>query len=152
MKETNQFRQRQTRQRQLILETLRGLQTHPTADEIYQLVRRQMPNVSLGTVYRNLERLSADGLVRKIHGEGGSRRFDGDLSPHHHARCRKCGLLADLPAQLPLSELGALPGLAGFQVQGYRLELVGLCPRCQSSSGATPPDPSGCPGRRFRLQ
>lgn len=140
MCETDKPRQRQTRQRQLILETLRGLKTHPTADEVYHLVRRQMPSVSLGTVYRNLERLSSDGIVRKIHGEGGSRRFDGDLSPHHHARCRRCGRLADLPAQLPLPELGGLPGLEGFQVQGYRLELVGLCSRCQAGSGPAPAD------------
>jgi Fur family transcriptional regulator, ferric uptake regulator len=132
MNEHDQPRQRQTRQRQLILETLRGLKTHPTADEVYHLVRRQMPSVSLGTVYRNLERLSSDGLVRKIHGEGGSRRFDGDLSPHHHTRCRRCGRLEDLAAQLPLPELGGLPSLGGFQVQGYRLELVGLCLRCQA--------------------
>lgn len=145
MKESDQVRQRQTRQRQLILETLHGLKTHPTADEVYHLVRQQMPNVSLGTVYRNLERLSADGLVRKIHGEGGSRRFDGDMSPHHHARCRSCGRLVDLPARLPLPELGDLPGLEGFQVQGFRLELVGLCPRCQSGSGA-PPAAAGAEG------
>jgi len=140
MSETDKPRQRQTRQRQLILETLRGLKTHPTADEVYHLVRRQMPSVSLGTVYRNLERLSSDGMVRKIHGEGGSRRFDGDLSPHHHARCRRCGRLVDLPAQLPLPELGGLPGLEGFQVQGCRLELVGLCPGCQSGPGPAPAD------------
>ncbi len=138
MSKTDPPRQRQTRQRQLILETLRGLRTHPTADEVYQLVRQQMPNVSLGTVYRNLERLSADGLVRKIHGEGGSRRFDGDLSPHHHARCRRCGQLVDLPAQLNLPELGELPGLEGFQVLGFRLEVLGLCPRCRPVAGPPP--------------
>jgi Fur family ferric uptake transcriptional regulator len=138
MSETEKPRQRQTRQRQLILETLRGLKSHPTADEVHHLVRRQMPAVSLGTVYRNLERLSADGLVQKIHGEGGSRRFDGDLSPHHHARCRRCGRLEDIPAPLPLPGLGGLPGLEGFQVQGYRLELVGVCLRCQAGAGAAP--------------
>jgi Fur family ferric uptake transcriptional regulator len=142
MNETPKSKQRQTRQRQLILNTLRGLNTHPTADELYLLIRHEMPSLSLGTVYRNLEKLSAEGLVQKIHGEGGSRRYDGDLAPHHHARCRRCGHLEDLPGPLPPPPLDGLPDLGGFEVHGYRLELLGLCAGCRARNQAAADGPA----------
>ena len=127
---------RLTRQRMMILETLRSLSTHPTAEELHVLVRGKLPSLSLATVYRNLERLSAEGLVNRIPGEGASRRFDGDVSLHHHARCRRCGQLVDLPARLPLPDLEGFPELGSFRVQGFRLEIVGECARCQAAGPA----------------
>jgi len=120
-----------TRQRQAILETLQGLNSHPTAPELYELVRQRIPRISLGTVYRNLDALAAAGLVRKIvHGHA-EARFDGDVSRHYHVRCVECGRIADLHGiaeeQIDLGEIGRL---TGFRVLARHLEFVGICPEC----------------------
>jgi len=120
-----------TRQRRIILEELRKSGSHLTADELYGKVRRRLPRVSLGTVYRNLELLSRGGTIGKIETAGGKMRFDSMAEPHYHIHCRRCGLVADLElAHLPdLEKLVADP--VGFRITGYRLEFTGLCPRCR---------------------
>ncbi|MBA4358220.1 MAG: transcriptional repressor, partial [Desulfovibrio sp.] len=87
---------RMTTQRQVILEELRGLKSHPTAGELCQLVRKKLPRVSLGTVYRNLEILSRSGVIQKIDVAGVEMRFDGDISNHYHLRCVGCGRVFDV--------------------------------------------------------
>jgi len=77
-----------TRQRRVILEELQRTKSHPTADELYRKVRRRLPRISLGTVYRNLELLSRSGLIRKLEIGGGKMRFDGIVEPHYHIHCR----------------------------------------------------------------
>ncbi|MDY0275163.1 MAG: transcriptional repressor [Desulfomicrobium sp.] len=121
---------RVTNQRKIILEELQGVKTHPTADEIYSLVRKRLPRISLGTVYRNLEILSNLGLVRKLENAAGQKRFDGDMSPHHHIRCCKCGKVGDIFNAPALN--GVDQGLdTDFQVTGFLLEFAGICPQCQ---------------------
>ncbi len=124
-------RLRVTKQRQVILEELRGTESHPTADELYRQVRQRIPRISLGTVYRNLETLSREGLIRKLEIGGGKKRFDGVVAPHYHIHCQFCGRVADLVlTSLPDPEsLVADPG--GFQVTGHQLEFFGICPRCR---------------------
>ena len=92
---------RDTSQRRIIMEELVKLKTHPTANEIYERVRRRIPRISLGTVYRNLEMLSESGLIRKLETAGTRKRFDGTVSNHYHVRCIKCGRMDDL--NLPVS-------------------------------------------------
>ena len=121
---------RMTRQRRAILDTLTGMKSHPTADELYSVVRRKMPRISLGTVYRNLEDLSSAGIVRKIDAGGGQRRFDGDMDPHYHARCIDCGKVLDIHAEAPVDLADVARALGDFQLIGHRLEFVGLCPEC----------------------
>ena len=126
--------QRNTRQRQVILEELRKLTSHPTATGIYQIVRRRLPKISLGTVYRNLERMAQAGIVRKLELGSAEARFDGNLDQHDHVRCLDCGRVEDIPAP-PLELLGGEEDdLGGYRILGYRLELQGLCPRCQKRS------------------
>jgi len=122
---------RLTNQRRLILEELKAVTTHPTADEIYGMVRQKMPRISLGTVYRNLEVLSSLGLVRKLENAAGQKRFDGDISPHHHIRCDVCGKVGDI------SDAPDISGIeqeidTDFQITGVSLEFSGICPRCLS--------------------
>jgi Fur family ferric uptake transcriptional regulator len=118
-------------QRQIILEELQREKNHPSAQELYERVRHRLPKISLGTVYRNLEQMAASGLIQKIEGTGGQRRFDGDLVDHYHLRCLYCGRVED--ASLPkLSRLNQTFGkMTDYTILGHRLEFLGICPRCQ---------------------
>lgn len=121
---------RLTNQRRIILEELKSVTTHPTADEVYGMVRRKMPRISLGTVYRNLEVLSSLGLVRKLENAAGQKRFDGDISTHHHIRCDVCGKVGDIFDAPDIS--GIENGLhTDFQITGVSLEFSGICSLCQ---------------------
>ncbi len=122
---------RMTRQRKVILEELRKVKTHPTADQVYEMVRKRLPHISLATVYRNLDTLSGSGEVLTLELSGSQRRYDGDVREHHHARCRNCGIVVDVPSGVvPMPEMTALD-LDGFMVSGYRIELAGLCKSCR---------------------
>lgn len=126
---------RLTNQRRIIMEQLRSVTSHPTADEIYGMVREKMPRISLGTVYRNLEVLSSLGLVRKLENAAGQKRFDGDMSPHHHIRCELCGKVGDIfdAPDIPGIEMNVS---TDFQVTGYSLEFSGICPECRQAREA----------------
>ena len=119
-----------TRQRQVILEELKKARSHPTANEIYETVRSRLPRISLGTVYRNLEILSREGIIRKLELGGDQKRFDSELGGHYHARCIKCGSLDDIsPRPIPDIE-DAFRNVCGYQITGHQLVLTGLCPNC----------------------
>jgi len=124
---------RTTRQRTVILDELRSRPTHPTADELFRRVRRRLPRISLGTVYRNLELLSEHGVIQRIDVPGGQRRFDGDTDGRYHIRCVACGRVDDLHGRPPAGLEKAFRNRAGYKVLGHRVELLGLCPRCQKS-------------------
>ena len=126
--------QRNTRQREVILEELRKLRSHPTAVGLYELVRRRLPRISLGTVYRNLELLAAMGEIQKLGPGAAQARFDGNTDRHDHLRCIDCGRVDDLPgAPLDLAQVKH-NDLSGYKLLGYRLEFVGVCPGCREQS------------------
>lgn len=128
--EPNKPRLRMTEQRRVILEELRKVKTHPSADQIYEMVRKRLPHISLATVYRNLDVLSEAGEILTLELSGTQRRYDGDVRDHHHARCKNCGKIIDVPSGVvPMPEMTALD-LDGFMVSGCRMELVGLCKSC----------------------
>jgi Fur family ferric uptake transcriptional regulator len=121
-----------TRQRQCVLDVLRATCQHPTADELYELVRMELPHISMGTVYRNLDVLTRSGEVRKVEMPHGPARYDADLRPHHHVRCVECGALDDVfeaPAPGPAPRESA----RGFKIYGMTVEYAGLCPACHTS-------------------
>lgn len=122
---------RLSKQRKVILEELQKVDTHPTAEEVYEMARRILPRISLGTVYRNLEFLCAQGLILKLGAPGEQKRFDGNPEPHCHVRCLVCSRVADIPVAL---EAPRIPKGAdcGFDIQGCNIEYVGLCPACQN--------------------
>ncbi len=120
-----------TDQRRIILEELRKVNTHPTANDVYDMVRKRLPRISLGTVYRNLEILSEIGAIQKLELAGNQKRFDGTVENHYHVRCLGCGRVEDVPVG-PLPALDkALKGVSDYKVFWHRLEFMGLCPRCQ---------------------
>jgi Fe2+ or Zn2+ uptake regulation protein len=121
---------RMTRQRKIILEELQKVNTHPSADEIYEMVRLRLPRISLGTVYRNLEILSELGKIQKLQLSGALKRFDWDTSKHYHIRCVRCNRVDDAPIA-PLNQIeDELYESTVFEIIGHNLEFVGLCPEC----------------------
>ena len=122
--------QRKSKQRDIILEELKGVDCHPTADELYEMVRKRVPNISLGTVYRNLELLVAGGAIQKLDA-GGKKRFDANTMSHPHIRCLRCGKIEDVHIEVATKQLSA-PEAHGFKVIGCNVEYLGLCPDCQT--------------------
>lgn len=121
---------RMTQQRRVILEELRRAKSHSSADEVYEMVRKRLPRISLGTVYRNLEILSELGEIRKLELGGTTKRFDWDPSKHYHILCINCGRVDNAPLA-PLNQLeDELYGATVFTIIGHRLEFTGLCPEC----------------------
>lgn len=122
-----------TSQREVIIEELRLVKTHPTADQVYEMVRKRLPKISLGTVYRNLEVLSDLNLIQKLEVGGTQKRFDGNIENHYHVRCKVCGKVEDLPTEKMINISGlediysAADGYVGLT---HKLELVGVCPKC----------------------
>jgi len=122
---------RMTPQRQIILDELRKMKTHPSADEVYGRVRIRQPRISLGTVYRNLETMSECGIIKKLDVAGSQRRFDSDTDNHYHVRCVECGRVDDVEINQIDGLKEALHGASGYEITGHRLEFVGRCPKCQ---------------------
>lgn len=123
--------QRHSRQREVILEELQTLVSHPSAVALYEVVRRRLPKISLGTVYRNLELLVQMGLAQKLQVGGGEARFDGDMRRHDHVRCLGCDRIDDIPGP-PLDLAGGYANdFGGYRIVGHRLEFLGLCPACK---------------------
>lgn len=125
---------RWTKQRQAIYDYLSGQESHhPTADEVFHGVRPGLPDISLATIYKGLEGLEACGLVTKLPPDrDGAARFDARPEQHYHLRCLKTGEVRDLPTPFDPDLIDRLdPGLRerlaaeGFQLAGYRLELIG---------------------------
>ena len=119
-----------TKQRQVILEEVRKLNTHPSADEIYKVVRRRLPRISLGTVYRNLEILAQMEEIQKLELSGSLKRYDWNTNKHYHIRCVRCNRVDDAPIA-PMNQLeDELYEATVFEIIGHNLEFTGLCPEC----------------------
>lgn len=125
---------RMTRQRSIILEELRSVDSHPSADEIYEMVRRRLPRISLGTVYRNLEILCELEEIQKIEAGGTLKRFDGNPEPHYHIRCIGCGRIADAPVAPFIHGGEAIHEVTDYKIIGHRFEFLGVCPKCSDTA------------------
>lgn len=123
---------RMTRQRRIILEELRNTRTHPSADEVYERVRRRLPRISLGTVYRNLDVLSQSGVILRMDGAGQQRRFDATTDPHYHIRCTGCGRVDDLFFECEQDLEQCARESCDYEVTGHWVQFDGLCPKCRN--------------------
>lgn len=125
-----------SKQRELILKTLIECCCHPTADELYGMVKPQAPGVSLATVYRNLNQLAAHGMAKKVSMPGSADRFDGVMAAHYHLVCQDCGTMVDIPTHLlPNMDKAALQQ-TGCSITGHDILFYGLCSKCNKSSYA----------------
>ena len=124
---------RLTPQRQVILEELAKVKTHPTANEVYDMVRKRLPRIGLGTVYRNLELMADNGLILKLEVGGSQKRFDATTDLHYHIRCTCCGRVDDIDfsAMPQLDQLAA--DSSDYQVLGHHIEFSGICESCGDS-------------------
>ena len=118
-----------SRQREALLRELRSRKDHPTADTLYQELRKEYPRISLGTVYRNLALLCELGEIKKIPCGDGSERYDGFVDPHNHFVCSECGKVIDLTEPVPECETKVKNKDIGC-VNCYSLIYYGLCKEC----------------------
>jgi Fur family peroxide stress response transcriptional regulator len=125
--------QRYSRQREEVLRVVRETDSHPTADWVYEQVRKTLPSVSLGTVYRNLNLLADEGLLQRVILDDGIVRFDGNTNDHHHFICTKSGKIYDVVLSLGdelltkfNAEVNAQTGsLSGFKATHFKIEFYG---------------------------
>jgi len=120
---------RMTRQKKLIYEILCSTTSHPTADLIYEQARKEIPDISLGTVYRNLQVLQEDGKILELNYGKSQSRFDGNSNTHYHFVCEKCGKVFDFEPNCQLIGSDVLSGAPGI-VKTHRLECYGICKEC----------------------
>jgi len=122
---------RDTRQREAILSMLRNTRSHPTADQIYDEVRKDIPNISKGTVYRNLHILEVDGVIGELKTDNSKSRYEYRIGSHYHFRCDRCGRVFDLdePVDTELDE--RISEETGFRILNHQTEFRGLCKECQ---------------------
>ena len=124
---------RMTQSRKAILSALGAGESHPTADEVYSIVRRQLPRISLGTVYRNLDLLAKHGFIRALATAGEPRRYDAMLEEHHHIRCEVCGRIDDVTLGQTVPPEDLVVDGAGYEVHGCTLCFTGVCRECSGN-------------------
>lgn len=122
---------RTSKKRDAMLALLRSTHRHPGADWVYQELKARYPDLSLGTVYRNLNHLCERGLIRRVGTVEGQERYDGVVTPHSHFICSRCGAIIDLPEQSPGKEWLEAAGVQyGFQAEGCEFTVRGTCWGC----------------------
>ena len=126
------MKRRETRQRKAIMEVLRDVRSHPSADWIYDEVRKKLPHISKGTIYRNLNVLEDEGLIIELNVDGMAGRYEARQGNHYHFICEKCGRIFDLDVPVESGLNTEFAKKTGFQITHHQLEFRGLCKDCQS--------------------
>lgn len=127
---------RKSQQRDRIMEILRETDSHPTADWVYNRLKSEIPDLSLGTVYRNLKVLAKQGHIQKLPFGSTFDRYDARMSPHYHMVCEECGIVADLELPLYSSINASANEMSTFKISHHRIDFFGLCEKCQESEQA----------------
>jgi Fur family ferric uptake transcriptional regulator len=125
---------RMTKQKTVVLEELSKVKNHPTAYDVYEMVKSRLPRISLGTVYRNLEQLSSGGQIRRLDMGQSQRRFDAVVDDHLHIRCISCGKVDDVPLNPAMSTItikDIVRSQSGYDVLGCEMDFQGICPKCK---------------------
>ena len=132
---------KQFRKRNAILSCLRGTDSHPSAEWIYDQLKSEYPEISLATVYRNLALFKEQGLIASLGTVGGVERFDGNTEPHVHFICSSCSRIEDLPeVQAPEDLCAEAEDATGGKVTGCILTFTGVCAQCREDSQENCPE------------
>jgi len=123
---------KRSRQREKILNILRSTDTHPTASWVYDELKKDFSNLSMGTVYRNVNILIDQNLVTRIESGSSFDRFDGNVEPHYHFICQECDSIFDMPIEV-MEKLNKQANQAtNHQVKEHRINFYGLCENCKN--------------------
>ena len=126
---------KQFRKRNAILNCVKCTDVHPSADWVYSQIKMEYPDISLGTVYRNLSLFKEQGLIISVGTVNGIERFDGNIEPHVHLICTSCDCVTDLPQMaVPTSLSGEAAALTGAKINTCHLSFTGVCARCNGSN------------------
>ncbi|MCL5011443.1 MAG: transcriptional repressor [Candidatus Marsarchaeota archaeon] len=117
------IKERKTKQKKAILKYLDNNTSHPTAEEVHEAVKKEISGISLGTIYRELNKMSEKKQIRKI--EGKKRRFDYNTSSHAHFKCLKCGEILDIDYKIDYKKQN------GFEIKSHELMFNGICKKCK---------------------
>ena len=123
---------RNTIQRSLVLEAVKELRCHATADEVYDAIMKIHPNISRGTVYRNLNLLSDTGEIHKVEMPSGADCYDHLCHEHYHTRCMKCGRVFDVEMEFIEGLERRIKDTHGFEFTGHDIIFKGICRKCYS--------------------
>ena len=121
---------RHSKQREMIVNLVKRTKSHPSAEWVYTEVKKKVPNISLGTVYRNLKLLQSRGEVAEISCEGDEFRFDGNTGLHYHITCQKCGKISDVDGYIIKGVENKVSSLTGYQITTHCIGFKGVCPEC----------------------
>ncbi len=119
-----------SKQREIIHKTLENNVIHPTAEQLYEILQKDEPTISLGTVYRNLNKLADNGIVKKIDGLETASHFDHNTHAHYHFICNKCKQVYDVPAEVAPDLVTQTETKTGFVLQGHDINFNGICRTC----------------------
>lgn len=121
-----------SRQRELIYNTVIENQVHPTAEFVYNYLKKDNPQLSLGTVYRNLQQLSDNGAINRVSIPNQPDRFDGVIKPHYHAVCSKCGKIEDIFIEEMENIDSLVAEKTGLNIIGHEIVFKTICPLCKN--------------------
>ncbi|CEP81340.1 transcriptional repressor [Paraclostridium sordellii] len=121
-----------SKQRELILNAVRDNTIHPTADYIYDYLKKNNPNLSLGTVYRNLSQLVNHGFIQKVSIPGFPDRFDGNISEHNHMICEICGNIQDIQCDTLRNIPNVISDELDLEITSCNVILQGICKNCKN--------------------
>lgn len=127
---------RLTRQRRAIFDLLRSLKNHPTADDIYPTLKKTIPSMSLGSLYRNLDILTREGMIAKLDTFGDTMRYDGNMEEHVHFQCVRCGAVLDFESDKDCEIRNHLRSIlnSDSSIHSISIQLKGICGKCSSTS------------------
>ena len=124
--------QRNTVQREIILNMLKKMNSHPTIDEIYAEIHKDHTSISKTTVYRNLRQLAQNGVIRQVSLPDGLERYDERIAQHYHFNCKKCGRIFNVDIEYLAGINDTVQGKYGFQVDEHDVVFFGICPKCKA--------------------
>lgn len=122
---------RNSKQKDIVLNTLRSLNTHPSADELYKYIHEEHAEIGVATVYRNLNKLAENGEIRKISGLDGSSHYDWNIEPHYHFICNCCGKIHDITYAIAPDLIARAECVTDCKIQSLEITFRGLCRECQ---------------------